>query len=210
MDGRRVASTIVRHIRREKALSQRELARLARVPQPTISEVESARREPSITLLSKIAESAGFALDVRLVPLPRNGAIATARRISERLGANSNDDQVVSEREDAALRAIIDLRDALRRATEAELHRLVASPPSLIGQPRWDAFLAGIVEDECARRDLAPPTWVEDDRRFLTPPWFLSENPELHQWEAETSPAALARHGVLAAEDELEAFPATS
>ncbi len=204
MEGREVTSTIVRRIRQKRALSQRELARLACVPQPTISEVESARREPSITLFSQIAESAGFALDVRLIPLPRHGVIATARRISERLAADSTDDQGGSAREDAALRAIIDLRDALRRATEADIHRLVAAPPSLIGQPRWDAFLAGIVEDECARRHLVPPTWVEDNRRFVTPPWFLSENPELHQWEEATAPAALARHGVLAAEDELE------
>ena len=204
MDGRGVASTIVRRIRQKRALSQRELARIASVPQPTISEVESARREPSITLLSKIAESAGFALDVRLIPLPRHGAIATARRISDRLAADSNDDQGGWAGEDAALRAIIDHRDALRRATDADFRRLVAAPPSLIGRPRWDAFLAGIVEDECARRLLAPPTWVEDDRRFVTPPWFLSRNPELHPWEAETAPAALARHGVLAAEDELE------
>ena len=151
-----------------------------------------------------LVEDAGFALDVRLIPLPRHGVIATARRISERLAADSTDDQGGSAREDAALRAIIDLRDALRRATEADIHRLVAAPPSLIGQPRWDAFLAGIVEDECARRHLVPPTWVEDNRRFVTPPWFLSENPELHQWEEATAPAALARHGVLAAEDELE------
>lgn len=195
---------IVRRIRQKKALSQRQLARLARVPQPTISEVESARREPSITLLSKMAESAGFALDIRLIPLPRHGAVAAARRISERLAPDSNDDRGDAEREDAALRAIIDLRDALRRATEADFDRLVAAPPSLIGQPRWDAFLAGIVEDECARRHIAPPRWVEDDRRFVTPPWFLSENPELHSWEAKTAPAALVRHGVLAAEDELE------
>ena len=64
--------------------------------------------------------------------------------------------------------------------------------------------LKRLVEDECARKDVLPPRWTEDRRRFVKPFWYLSENPALHQWELETAPAAFVRHGVLAAADELE------
>ena len=81
---------------------------------------------------------------------------------------------------------------------------MIESPPSLTRSRRWDAFLAAVVEDECARRNMAAPKWTRDDRRVVDPPWHLSENPELHAWEYENAPAAFIRHGVLAAAEELE------
>ena len=81
---------------------------------------------------------------------------------------------------------------------------MVAQPPSLIGDRRWDAIVAAVVEDEAAFRDIAPPRWTSDPRRFTKPFWYLSENSRLHAWERSSAPAAFVRHGVLAAREELE------
>ena len=107
-------------------------------------------------------------------------------------------------REDGALRAVIDLKDALRRSSREGFDALAGQAPGLVGDTRWDAFLAAVVEDEAARKAISPPRWTNDQKRFNRPFWYLSKNPRLHTWEIANSPGALIRHGVFAAEDELE------
>jgi len=204
MDGKWLASGVLRDVRRGKRLTQRALAHLATVPQPTISDIESGRREPSLTLLSKLVEASGQALEIRLVPLDRYSAVATSRRIAERLDPGHDGDIAEFVGADGALRAVLDFRDALRRAEPSEFDRLIGPPPTVTGFTAWDAFLAGVIEDECAHRNVSPPGWTNDERRFAKPFWYLSENKALHQWEFDTAPAALVRHGVLAAAAELE------
>lgn len=198
-----MASRLLRDLRRNEKLSQHALARLADVPQPTISEIERGRREPSLTLLSKFAEATGRALEIRLVPLDRHSAVATSLRIADLLRSEPGTASE-SVRVDGALRAVLDFRDALRRCESDGIDRLISVPPTETGFTSWDAFVAAVVEDECARKDVVPPRWTDDPGRFVKPFWYLSENPALHQWELETAPAAFVRHGVLAAEAELE------
>jgi transcriptional regulator with XRE-family HTH domain len=204
MDGKSVASSQVRDIRRRAGLSQRALAARAGVPQPTIAEIESRRREPSITLLSRLAEAAGYELRLELQPLLPRSAVATANRVRDRLAGTEGDGWSPSLRDDAALRAVIDFKDGLVSATDRDFGRLVDAPPSLTGDSRWDAFIAAVVEDESATRDVPPPHWANEKTRFTRPFWYLSENTALHAWELATAPGAFVRHGVLAAKEELE------
>ncbi len=66
------AAAVIRKARRRSGLSQAELARRAGMTQPVISAYESGRREPSLSMLAKLVESAGFDLHVDLV---RNGDV---------------------------------------------------------------------------------------------------------------------------------------
>jgi hypothetical protein len=158
-----------------------------------------------MSLLSRIAESVGETLQVRVVPLPRFSAVATANQIAERLTVSS-DVASPGSRKDAALRSLLDLRDALRRCNEEEFFQLTEQPPGLVGDTRWDALIAAVVEDESTRRDVSPPRWTNDQSRFTKPFWYLAEIPELHDWELAGSPASFIRHGVLASESELESI----
>ena len=101
-------------------MTQRDLAAMADVPQSTIAEIEAGRREPSLTLLSKIAESAGQSIAIELTPLRRHSAVATANTIRDRLYGTAGEGLTVDTREDGALRAVIDLKDALRRSRHEE------------------------------------------------------------------------------------------
>jgi transcriptional regulator with XRE-family HTH domain len=204
VDGKAEASAILRQLRRDGALTQRDLAAKAGVPQSTIAEVEAGQREPSLTLLSRITESVGQSIAMRLAHLPRHGAVATANTIKDRLYGDAGDGMSLDVREDGALRAVIDLKDALRRSSHEEFDALTGQAPGLVGDTRWDAFLAAIVEDEAARKMISPPRWTNDPNRFNRPFWYLSKNPRFHTWEIANSPGALIRHGVFAAEDELE------
>jgi transcriptional regulator with XRE-family HTH domain len=204
VDGKAEASTILRQLRRDCGLTQRDLAAKSGVPQSTIAEVEGGQREPSLTLLSRIAESAGQSIVIRLAPLPRHSAVAIANTIRDRLYGGPGDGLSLDIREDGALRAVIDLKDALRRSGNREFDALTRQAPSLVGDSRWDAFLAAVVEDEAARKAISPPRWTNDSNRFNRPFWYLSKNQRFHTWEIANSPGAFIRHGLFAAEEELE------
>jgi transcriptional regulator with XRE-family HTH domain len=204
VDGKAEASAILRQLRRDSGLTQRELAAKSGVPQSTVAEIEVGQREPSLTLLSRIAESAGQSIAIRLAPLLRHSAIATANTIKDRLYGDPGAGLSLDIREDGALRAVIDLKDALRRSSNEGFDALTNQAPGIVGDTRWDAFLAAIVEDEAARKGISPPRWTNDLHRFNRPFWYLSKNPRFHTWEIANSPGALVRHGVFAAEEELE------
>lgn len=199
MDGKQKSAEILRSLRWSKGLTQRDLARLARVPQPTIAAIESGQREPSISLLSSIVESTGLSLRVTVSSLALLSAVNAARSLRDVLHVDGRS----RAREDSALRICISFRDGLRSSDAHTLGELVSDPPNLVGQPRWDAFVAAIVEEECARRGVPTPRWVNDHARFVKPFWHLSDIPALRLWEFETAPAAFVRHGVLVAADEL-------
>ena len=194
----------MRDIRRRAGLSQRALASRAGVPQPTIAEIEVGRREPSITLLSRLAEATECELKVDLQPLPTRSAVATSNRIRDLLVRAEGERWSRAEREDAALRAIIDFKDALQSASTDDFSRLVSTPPGLTGDTRWDAFIAAVVEDEAATRAVTTPRWTDEKARFARPIWYLSDNRELHAWELAMAPGAFVRHGILAAKQELQ------
>jgi len=107
-------------------------------------------------------------------------------------------------RQDGALRAVIDFRHALGSATVEDFGGLVETPPGLTGETRWDALIAAVVEDELATRDVPPPHWTNEKKRFVRPLWYLSDNRELHEWELAAAPEAFVRHGVIAAKEEFE------
>jgi excisionase family DNA binding protein len=131
----------------------------------------------------------------------RYSAAATARRISNAL--QSQPPQGSPYYDDAPLRAVIDLRDALRKASCEGFRVLVNERPLLSGATRWDAFVAGVVQDEADRKRLRPPSWVNDRSRFVCPDWYLTPFPEFHADERADSPAAYLHHGIVAGESGL-------
>ena len=185
----------------------RALSERSGVAQPTIAEIEAGRREPTMSLLRRIVESVGETLQVRIVSIPRFSAVATANQIAQRLFASSDLVPSPGSRKDSALRSLLDLRDALRRSNEEEFLQLTEQqPPSLVGDTRWDALIAAVVEDESTRRNVSPPRWTNDQSRFTKPFWYVAEIPEPHDWELAGSPASFIRHGVLASERELQSI----
>ena len=64
------ARDVIREARRRSGLSQAELARRAHVSQPVISAYESGRREPGMSMLTKLVEASGHTLSIDLVAEP--------------------------------------------------------------------------------------------------------------------------------------------
>jgi predicted nucleotidyltransferase/DNA-binding XRE family transcriptional regulator len=61
---------LLREARRRARLSQGELARRAGVSQPVVSAYENGRREPGLSMLTKLVEASGHRLRVDLVADP--------------------------------------------------------------------------------------------------------------------------------------------
>lgn len=205
MSWERLASEALKEARRRRGLSQRALARLAGVPQSTISEIEAGLRQPTLPVLGRILDRMGRPVDLRLVAQDRFSANVVVRRAARVLAGELPDGVSDSNaaREDAAFREVLDLRNALLRSSQAEALALVADRPGSTGERRFDALVAAVVEDACARRGLTPPSWTEEPERFVKPFWYLSQVDGLHWWEFSTAPGAFVRHGVLAGEEEL-------
>ena len=57
------AAELVRSARRRAGLTQRKLARRAKVPQPTIAAIESGRQDPRYATLARLLRGCGVELD---------------------------------------------------------------------------------------------------------------------------------------------------
>src|SRR5947209_20522450 len=75
--------TLVRQARRKAGLSQRALAKLARVPQPTIAAIETGRQDPRYRTLLRLLRASGYEVD--LVPRLGTGIDRSVIRAQLRL-----------------------------------------------------------------------------------------------------------------------------
>jgi hypothetical protein len=75
-------------------------------------------------------------------------------------------------------------------------------PPPI--EPRWDAFLAALVEHLCYHAKIDPPSWVFEPYRYLDHFWYPANDlPTLRVEAVVHSPAAFEVHGVLLSAREL-------
>ncbi|MQA98420.1 MAG: helix-turn-helix domain-containing protein [Streptosporangiales bacterium] len=66
-----MAASLVSDARRRRSMSQRDLARAAGVPQSTVAMIESGRRQPSMAMVERLLEAAGFRLETHLANVVR-------------------------------------------------------------------------------------------------------------------------------------------
>jgi len=96
------------------------------------------------------------------------------------------------------------LRLALRFVEQFEREggdcsRLLDDRPDPTGDVRFDALLAAVAEYSCARAELPPPAWVDEEERFLSVWWFPSGLTSLHADAIAHSPISFARRGIFIA-----------
>lgn len=74
------AADLVRSARARRRLSQRELAKLANVPQSTVANVETGGRQPSVVMLERLLAAAGFRLETKLANAIRPSVLLERHR----------------------------------------------------------------------------------------------------------------------------------
>jgi hypothetical protein len=95
-----------------------------------------------------------------------------------------------------ALRWVAQFISEFKRVSPADRSGLVADEPPPTGDRRWDAMLAGVVEQLCYDHQLTVPGWVMQPERFLDQWWFVTPYRSLHPSAFAETPAALANRGV--------------
>jgi transcriptional regulator with XRE-family HTH domain len=183
---------LVRAVRANLGLTQRELADQSGVAQPSIAAFESERRDVTTFNLGRIAHGLGY--QVALLPAGYLTAIEAAERVSETIETQG------------APRAEIHLlqfADDLAGAEPALRCALVAAAPPLTRDQHLDAWLAGLVEYRLSQVGVTAPGWVNDPERFSPAEWVVGGLPSLADVVRDRTPEPLRRRGVLISEDDL-------
>ncbi len=98
---------------------------------------------------------------------------------------------------DDILPAARDLLDQAGRASVEQLDAMLSERPTLTGQQRADALLAGIVEHLAVTTGRPIPQWVNEPERFCDSLWFVTTTPGLRATSLAQSPIALKRRGIM-------------
>jgi hypothetical protein len=106
--------------------------------------------------------------------------------------------------EHEALRWVAEFVAEFKRVAPEDRVALVADEPPPTGDRRWDAMLAGVVEQLCFDHRLAIPGWVMQPGRFLDRWWFVTPYRSLHPSVFTETPPALANRSVFIHRGSLE------
>ena len=184
--------TLVRAARANLGLTQRELAVRAGVAQPSIAAFETERRDVTTSNLSRIAQ--GLGCQVALLPAGYLTAIEAAERVRETIETQGAPKAEIH---------LLQLADDLADAEPALRCALVSAAPPLIRDPRFDAWLAGLVEYRLGQIGVPAPDWVNAPERHNPVEWLVGGLSGLAEVIRDRTPEPLRRRGVLISEEDL-------
>jgi transcriptional regulator with XRE-family HTH domain len=202
-----VPGRLIRRVREQAGLSQRELARRAGTSQPTVSAYERGQKSPSAVTLARLVRAAGAELTTRPAGDVRTWLRRTGRLREEPSGAFPAAAGRIREGEDP-LFVLRELLDQLYLWEEVRgpdaLAALVREVPPPTGNIRADALLAALAEHLVVTRGLARPAWVCEASRFLDHWWFPHRRRGFDALALRDAPAAFRRRGIMAHPSMLE------
>lgn len=187
------SSAVVTEARRRAGLTQQALAVRAGTTQSTIAAYEAGAKEPSAKTMTRIANAAGFEVSWALAPR----SSLTARTVNEVA------DLLAERGQKEAFRLVAELASRLDRLSAQEFIEVTRADPGSIGERKWDALLAGVVERAAHRHGVRVPSWTATPDRFLDVWWFLSPYKTLHASAMVETPPELANRGVFLHESSL-------
>jgi transcriptional regulator with XRE-family HTH domain len=178
------ASALLHQARVASGLSQRALAARAGQYQSNVAAIESGRRDANCETLADLVQASGG----RLCVLPTaDSTVADVADAIRRL--------LVDNRERAAYRSFVGLHDDLVSADPATRVALCVSPPAPVGDSRYDALLAALVEHDLSAHKLPIPTWATDPGRDAHG-WWVEDLPAIRDRIRAATPPAFVRHGI--------------
>jgi transcriptional regulator with XRE-family HTH domain len=178
---------LVRAVRAEAGLSVRALAEAAAVAASTVHRIEQGEMQPTVEVLAQVVEAAGFRLRVD-AQVDHSASIAG-------LGQSIRPDISAGDYI-APVRKAAELATRFGGADRESRHRMISARPPEMGDPRWDAFLAGLAEWLAVRTGMSAPAWVRDEGRYLRRGWWVTPMESLHAWEYAGSPVSFQSRGV--------------
>lgn len=117
--------------------------------------------------------------------------------------ANEVSESLVDNDEAHARRLVFRFVESYDKAPATTPPTMIEDEPPPTGDPRFDAFIAALIEYLCAREFVSAPPWVNGPDRFLTRWWFMSGTKSLEANALVHSPISFKRHGVFISEGSL-------
>lgn len=105
--------------------------------------------------------------------------------------------------EDRAWREVIQTSDDLAREAPVVRVALSIARPLPVGEKRYEALLAAVVDYWLTRERLPRPGWLDQQACTLEEPWDVEELIELRAHARSAAPRSISRHGVYLAATEL-------
>ena len=185
----------LRAARRKADLTLRQVAMAAGTSEPNVAAYERGVKTPNAATLTRLLAviAVGAASRIHRERLLTVAAAAAAIRRGSRTGASTAE----------LLRIVREMRTHAGLLTTAAERRAFFAPPTTTGDQRWDAMLAGVVEDWALVHGTKPPPWSRG--HALPVFWFVGDSPNLQAYAFAHSPMSLQVRGVLVDPGDLEA-----
>jgi transcriptional regulator with XRE-family HTH domain len=184
---------LVRQVRADAGLSVRALADAAGVAASTVHRIEQGELQPTAETLAQIVEAAGQRLRLEAQPDYAASLVGLARSIRVDAAADPL----------GPVRRAAELASRFRAAPADVQRRMITAKPPPTGDPRWDAFIAGLAEWLAVRAGLSAPVWVRDGDRYLRRGWWVTPMASMRAWEYAGSPMSFQSRGVYLHRDSL-------
>jgi transcriptional regulator with XRE-family HTH domain len=185
----------LRRRRRDAGLTLQQVARAAGTAEANVSAYERGTKAPNQRTLRRLVAviDAGADSVVHRAQLATAPATAAALRLGLRQGWATAD----------LLRLVRQMRSDATHLTRPADRAAFYAEPSTTGDPRWDAMLAGAVDDLAVRDGVPAPEWTRG--KALDRFWFVTDELALRAYVFGHSPMALQVRGVMVDPADLEA-----
>ena len=185
--------THLKIIRKERKVSQRNLASQAGIAYKTLQLIESGRHDPKVSTLERLAQAMGYPSAIlenqidKLFQNPPDSVFVISQRI-------------FSEGENSWKLWLFNFVDAFRFTKNLNL---IQHPPIEETSLRMKALLASAVEVLCIELELPIPDWCESVPG-LEGPWFLSGMENLKSLALVQSPTRFRKRNIFVLDNFLE------
>jgi transcriptional regulator with XRE-family HTH domain len=185
----------LREARRKAGLTLLQLAVAAGTSETNVAAYERGAKTPADATLRRLRDviAVGAASRIHTERLMTVPAAAAAIRRGLRTGASTAE----------LLRIVREMRTHAGVVASVGERKAFFAAPTTTGDQRWDAMLAGVVEDWALTHGFAPPEWSRG--HALPTFWFVGESPGLQVYAFAHSPMSLQVRGVLVDPGDLEA-----
>lgn len=170
----------------------RSLAKAAGVAASTVHRIERGDLQPTVQTLSRIAEAAG----VRLRMEPEVDYAVSLVGLARSIRADR------TKRKDT-IRKAAEFVSRFNRADPDTRSRMIAAEPPAVGDPHWDAFVAGLAEWLAVRAEMPTPAWTHKPERYLDHGWWITPMASMRAWEYAGSPVSFQSRGIYIHRDSL-------
>ena len=172
----------------------RQVACAAGTSESNLSAYERGAKRPNRKTLSRVSAAIDATADSpiyrrNLLTVP---AAAAAIRAGRRAGASTAE----------LLRIVREMRSNAGQLTSSSDLGIFFAEPSTTGDQRWDALLAGAVEDLALAAGAAPPDWTRG--HALPAFWFVGDMPRMRAYAFAHAPLSMQVRGVMMDPTDLE------